>query len=201
MVKLHPQQVALLNLLREFIDNPLSVSELQDRLNMSSKSVVQHHILQLEKKGYLKRSPSNPRDYQILQDPEKPISYLNLYGLAQCGRGGQMLDGNPIERIPIAIKLLRFPASEAFLVEAEGESMVPRINAGDIVIIQRKRVAEKGDIVLCVNNDEVMIKKFMPDGDKALLLSENPDKDKYYPFIADSDFSIIGIVRGVLMYH
>lgn len=199
MAKLHSQQIALLNLLRESIDNPLSVSQLQEHLSMSSKSVVQHHILQLEKKGYLKRNPSNPRDYQILGDPEKPISYLNLYGMAQCGPGGQFLDGNPIERIPIAIKLLRFPASEAFLVEAEGDSMIPRINDGDLVIIQQKNFAEGGDTVLCVNDEKVIIKKFMPDGEKILLLSDN--QDKYPPFIASSEFSIVGIVRGVLKYH
>src|SRR5258705_11645579 len=147
MAKIHPQQIALLNLLRKSIDNPMSVRDLMEELSMSSTSVVQHHIQQLEKKGYLKRNPSNPRDYQILSDPEKPVSYLNLYGMAQCGPNGKFLDGNPIERIPIALKLLRFPASEAFLIEAEGDSMIPRINEGDLVVVQQKKVAEDGNTV------------------------------------------------------
>lgn len=198
MAKLHFQQVALLKLLRENIDNPLSLSELQEALSMSSRSVVQHHIQQLEKRGYLKRNPSNPWDYQILSDPEKPFSYLNLYGLAQCGPGGQFLDGNPIDRIPIAIKLLRFPAAEGFLVEAEGDSMIPRIKKGDLLIIQRKMVAEKDDTVLCVNDEKAMIKKYSPTSNVILLLSDNP---KYSPIVAGENFSIEGIVRGVLNFN
>ena len=199
MAKLHKQQIALLNLLRLSIDNPMSIRELMEELNMSSPSVVQHHIQQLEKKGYLKRNPSNPKDYQILSDPEKPESYLNLYGMAQCGPKGKFLDDNPIERIPIALKLLRFPASEAFLVEAEGDSMIPRINEGDLVIVQRKKVAEDGDTVLCVNNGEVLIKKYTKNGTNIILTSDN---QKYRPLlVAGKNLSIVGVVRGILQYH
>jgi repressor LexA len=198
MPKLHYKQVALLNLLRNHIDNPLSIRELMEELSMSSTSVVQHHIQQLEKKGYLKRNPANPRDYQILTDPEKPVSYLNMYGLAQCGPNGKFLDENPVERIPIALKLIRFPANEAFLVEASGDSMTPRINEGDLVIIQRKQIANNGDIVLCVNDNKVLIKKFTKDGNKIILSSEN---QSYNPIVAAENFAVVGIVRGILQYN
>lgn len=199
MAKLHPQQIALLNLLRKSADNPMSIRDLQEELGMSSPSVVQHHMQQLEKKGFLKRNPSNPRDYQILSDPEKPVSYLNLYGMAQCGPDGKLLEDNPIERIPISIKLLRFPASEAFLVEAEGDSMEPRITKGDLIIIQQKNTAENGDTILCVNDEKVLIKKYRKDGLNIILISEN--HTKYPPIIASSEFSIVGIVRGVIKYN
>ena len=198
MAKLHQQQIALLNLLRRSIDNPMSVRELMEELSMSSPSVVQHHIQQLEKKGYLKRNLSNPKDYQILTDPDKPVSYLNLYGMAQCGPRGKFLDDNPIERIPIPLKLLRFPASEAFLVEAEGDSMIPRINEGDLVIIQYKKIAEDGDTILCVNNGEVLIKKYTKNGGNIILTSDN---QKYPPLVANKNLSIVGVVRGILQYH
>jgi repressor LexA len=198
MAKLHFQQIALLNLLRKSVDNPLSIREFMEELSMSSPSVVQHHIQQLEKKGYLKRNPSNPRDYQILTDPEKPVSYLNMYGMAQCGPDGKFLDGNPIERIPIALKLIRFPASEAFLIEAEGDSMAPRINERDLVIVQRKNIADNGDIILCRNDEKALIKKFTKDGTRIILSSEN---QSYDPFVAATDFLIIGVVRGILQYN
>jgi len=198
MAKLHPKQIALLKVLRRSIDNPMSVSELQEELGMSSKSVVQHHIQQLEKKGYLKRNPSNPRDYQILGDPEKPVSYLNLYGLAQCGPGGQFLDGNPLERIPLAIKLLKFPATEAFLIEAEGDSMQPNIKDGDLVIFQMKNVAENGDTIVCISGEKAFIKKYQKQGKITMLLSTNPN---FNAFIPENDFCIKGIMRGVIRYQ
>jgi repressor LexA len=77
MKKLHEKQQQLSHILKENIDDPLTIRELQDRLSISSPSVVHHHIQQLEKKGYLKRNPSNPQDYQILSEsPEKKITYL-----------------------------------------------------------------------------------------------------------------------------
>lgn len=71
---LHPTQQKLLGLIGENLDTPLSQRELQDALGLSSVSIVQHHIKQLEKKGFFRRNPSNPRDYYKCQDCiSKPI--------------------------------------------------------------------------------------------------------------------------------
>lgn len=193
----HIQQ-KLLSTLKNNIDNPLTIRELQNFLDLSSPSLVQHHIVQLEKLGYLKRNPSNPRDYQIVSDgPEKLITYLNLYGLAQCGPNGSLLDGSPIDRIPISSKLLGFRADQGFMVKAKGTSMAPKINPGDLVIVQKSQIANNGDIVVCVNDGMTIIKKIKKDKDKTILISLNRD---YEPFIASSDFRIEGLVKGILSY-
>ena len=93
-MNLHDKQIELIDLLKKYEDNPLTIREIKEELELSSTSLVHHHITQLEKKGYLKRNPSNPRDYQILSDAEKPISYLNLYGFAKCGPEGIDLSEN-----------------------------------------------------------------------------------------------------------
>ena len=84
----HPKQMQLLDILKTTISDPLTMEELAERLSVSSKSVVFHHIKQLEKKGYLKRNPANPRDYIVLKDPERNVIYLNMYGMAKCGPEG-----------------------------------------------------------------------------------------------------------------
>src|SRR3990167_6497351 len=140
MKKLHSTQQDLLKLLQKNVEDPLSVRELQEHLGISSPSVVYHHIQQLEKKGYLRRNPINPKDYQILADsPDKKITYLNLYGLATCGPKGSILDDDPVDRIPISSKILGFPSSEAFMVKANGDSMLPKINDGDLVIARKTK--------------------------------------------------------------
>lgn len=198
MKKLHPAQQRLIDLLKENIDDPLTIRELQDELALSSPSLVYHHIQQLEKKGYLRRNPLNPKDYQILADsPEKQVTYLNLYGLAQCGPNGSIFDGNPIERIPISSKILGFPSSEAFMVKAKGDSMAPRINEKDLVVARKTNDAENGDVVVCVNNGETLIKKIQK-GNELILVSLNP---KYQPFVASENFHIEGLVRGVYSYE
>jgi len=199
MKKLHPIQQGLIKILRKNITDPLTIRELQEELKISSPSVVHHHIQQLEKKGYLRRNPNNSKDYQILADsPDKKITYINLYGLAQCGPKGSILDGSPIDRIPIATKILGFSSSEAFMVKARGNSMSPRINDSDLVIAIKAKKAENGSIVVCINNGEVLIKKKTEKGKDIILSSINTE---FEPFVADKDFRIEGIVRGVYNYH
>ena len=195
---LNPIQKKLLNLLIKNTDDPLTIREMQDKLGLSSTSVVAYHIERLIKNGYLKKNPYNPRDFQVLKDaPEKQIAYLNLYGMAYCGPTGSLLDGNPIDRVPISIKWLTFPSSEGFLVKAKGDSMTPKINEGDFVIARRTDTAENGTIVVCVNNGDAIIKKIQFDEEKTILTSLN---QSYAPFLASDDFKIEGEVRGVISY-
>lgn len=198
MRNLHPTQTKLLELLKQNIADPLTIRELQKELAVSSPSVIYHHIQQLEKKGYLKRNPSNSRDYQVLSDsPEKAIIYLNLYGLVHCGPSGHILDGSPIDRIPISSRLLSFTSSEAFMIKTRGDSMAPKINNGDLVIARKSKDADNGDIVVCVNNGEGLIKKIQKDTKQIILVSMNP---KYEPFVASDDFHVEGIVKAVYSY-
>ena len=198
MKKLHHVQEQLLALLKKNIDEPLTIRELQEELKASSPSLIYHHILQLEKKGYLKRNPNNPQDYEILSDsPDKKIVYLNLYGLAACGPEGSILDGNPIDRVPLSRRLVSFSSSDAFLVKAKGDSMQPKINNGDLVIAKKTNQCTSGDVVVCVNNGEALIKKVQKEKDHVLLISIN---QKIAPFTAANDFRVEGLVKGIISY-
>ena len=196
---LHRVQQHLLRLLVDNADDPLTISQMQDLLNVSSKSVVVHHLRQLEKHGYLKRNPHNPRDYHVLSDgPERQFIYLNLYGLVRCGPDGSLLDGNPLDRIPIPSRLLSFPAVDAFLVKAKGDSMTPRICDGDLVVARKTDVADDGRVVVCINKGEALIKKLRKESARCILFSTNP---KYAPFSAAEDFRIVGEVKAVMSHN
>ncbi len=193
--KLHTIQAKLLKLLTDNIDDPLTVRELQDAVGASSTSVVAHHLQALEKKGYLKRNPYNTKDYQVLgSGPESSVAHLNLYGLAQCGPNGTLLDGDPIDRMPIASRLLSFPAAEAFMVKAKGKSMEPKIFDGDLVIARKTTHIENGKVYVVVNDGEALIKRIQIDGKNIILNSFNPE---FLPFIASKDFHIEGEVKGI----
>lgn len=201
---LHPTQKKILKLLKDGYGEELTMRDLQEKLGLSSPSIVHHHLTQLEKKGYLRRNPSNPYDYQILATtPEKKIAYINAYGMAQCGPNGSIFDGNPIERIPISTKILGLRAEDAFIVKAKGTSMTPKVNPGDYVIAQKTPQFQNGNMVVCVNKGEVLIKKIQTINDSNgkqyhLLISLN--ENEYKPFVASEDFRVEGIVKGVLTY-
>ena len=52
-MEIHPKQRQLLNILSKNIDEPLTLEELRERLDISSRSLVLHHIRQLEKKKFM----------------------------------------------------------------------------------------------------------------------------------------------------
>lgn len=197
-MSLHPNQERLLRLLSANIDDPLTIRQLKSELNLNSPGLVHHHITQLEKKGYLKRDPNNPSNYQVLQDPEAPISFINLYGLAKCGPQGTLLSSNPIDRIPMASKIIPFAIEDAFLVRADGDSMEPEIHDGDLVICKSQKYADDGDIVICAYNELAMIKRLRKlEKKQAVLESINPE---YKPIIiADlNDLFIEGTFSGLI---
>ncbi len=173
------------------------MEELKDRLNLSSRSLVLHHIRQLEKKKFLKRNPSNPKDFRILNDPDDLFKYVNLYGLAQCGPEGTLLSGDPIDRIPISPKMINFNIEDAFMVQAKGDSMKPVIHDGDFIIAEIQNYADNGDIVVCTMDGKTMIKKFYKEG--KLLGSTNAD---FEPIKIEGDsFRIEGSVRSIICNH
>lgn len=150
-MKIHPIQEQLLKLLAKNRADQLTIRELQEELAISSTSVVAHHLKQLEKKGLLKRNPSNPRDYIVTTEEDGArITYLNLFGLAQCGPKGSILEQDPLDKIAISSELVKFPMQEMFLIKAKGDSMQPKIHNGDIVLYVKRRLQIMG-ISYCVS--------------------------------------------------
>lgn len=198
MPDLHPKQKKILDLLKANESEGISMRDIQQSIGASTPSLVHHHILQLEKKGFLRRNPNNPQDYQVLADsPDKEITFLNVYGMAQCGPGGRILDGSPIDRIPISSKILGFPSTEAFMIKVRGDSMSPLINENDYVIARKTNDPEDGDIVVCVNDGRALIKKISRSSKQVVLESINKN---FSSFIANSDFRTEGVVRGIYKY-
>lgn len=200
MKKLHPKQSEILELLKVNADNPLTIKKLSKDVGIESPGVLYYHLSQLERKGYLKRNPQNSKDYVILDSPEKTVVYIGKYGLAQCGPNGSILEDDPIEQIPIASRLLRFSSTDAFIVQARGDSMEPKIKDGDIIIAKKQKTAEHGDIVVCVFKQEALIKKISNINGNISLVSLN--QDKYYPLMVtdENDFRVEGIVKNILNY-
>ncbi|HRH03396.1 MAG TPA: S24 family peptidase [Bacteroidia bacterium] len=197
MKNLHDKQSQILKLLKKNIDDPLTLASLSEEVGITSPGVLYHHLRQLEKKGYLKRNPNNPKDYIVFGTPEKQVVYINKYGTAQCGPNGTILGGDPIDRIPIASSLLRFSSSEAFIVEAKGDSMEPKIKSGDIIIAKKQDYAESNDLVVCVYDERVLIKQYKLVEKRIVLNSLN---QKHKLIEVRGELRIEGVVKNIIHY-
>ena len=73
--------------------------------------------------------------------------------------------------------------------------MVPRIHEEDIVLARKQQVANDGDIIVCVNDGEALIKKLSRSRQATLLVSLNQEYD---PIVAADDFRVEGIVKSIV---
>ena len=199
MKKMHKTQREILNIIKEYGSEPWTIRDLQERLNISSPSLIFHHLQMLTRKGYIRRDPECHTSYQLLSEVNDSIIYLDTYGMAKCGPDGHILSGEPIDKIPISRKLLTFNVEDAFMMTAEGDSMEPRIYEGDYVIIMKSNTAENGQMVLCTYNGKTLIKVFKKVNDMITLNSLNIE---YFPInVKPSDeLYIEGIVKGIVSY-
>lgn len=197
MKKLHPTQKKLLTRLTRLKGEGYTIRELQDDLDMSTPSLVFFHLQQLEKKGYIERNPMNPADYRVREAPdESGLLLVNMYGLAMCGPAGTILSGEVEERIELPPQFMGMRLKNPFFVQAQGDSMEPRIFEGDLVLFERSKEAASGNIVACSNEGKAFIKRMVRNGKKIMLESLNR---AYKPFEADPEsFHVEGLALRVV---
>ena len=99
-----------------------------------------------------------------------PIThYLPLIGSASCGVPTNHFYGDygEYELIPVPAELYR---DGRYFVKADGDSMLPKIKSGDLVLCDANAIIDNGNIVHYTLNDESGIKKIVFDKDKPIML-------------------------------
>ena len=134
--------------------------EMRDFLQIKSKSGIHKLLSSLEEKGFVNRLPHKARALSInsnVNEKEKDLPFL-----------GRIAAGNPIEAITGSFEQISVPnylvnnKDEHFTLEVTGDSMIDAgIYDGDIVVIRKTEVADSGDIVVAlIDQNEVTLKRF-----------------------------------------
>jgi DNA polymerase V len=103
-------------------------------------------------------------------------------------------------RIDLNRDLIRHPLT-TFYIRVVGDSMVPEIHPGSLLIVDRGMPTGSGNIVVARINDELCIKKLSIEKDgRIALLSENP---RYKPILITEamDFEVWGRVMHSIRTH
>ena len=138
--------------------------EMKDNLSIKSKSGIYKLLSSLEDKGYIRKTPHKARAIE-LNDFRKSSNEADKTNLPFLGR---IAAGNPIEAITGSFEQISVPnylinnKKEHFTLEVNGDSMIEEgIHDGDIVVISKTNLAETGDIVVAlIDENEVTLKKF-----------------------------------------
>jgi len=174
---------------------PPTVREICEAVNLSSTSTVHAHLETLERKGYIRRSPTKNRSIEILEDNFYGFSdqVVNVPIVGQVTAGVPILAQENIEgSFPIPVNYI--PNNQTFILNIKGDSMK---NAGihdkDLIVVSQQRDAVNGDIVVALIEDSATVKTFYREGDAIRL---QPENDAYEAIIVN-DCEIIGKVVGL----
>jgi repressor LexA len=178
---------------------PPSIRELAGMLYINSPRGISDHLYSLERKGYIERRSSARsikltwKALQILgQNTEKEALYLPLVGRIAAGRP-VLAEENIEDHIPFPADMIRGNAD--FALRVHGDSMIgDHILNGDIIAVRSQPVAENGDIVVALIDDEAVVKRYYRKEKHVELRSSNP---KYMPMLMKSDPIIQGKVVAV----
>lgn len=200
-MKLSERQKQILNIINQQIQQkgfPPSVREIGQAVGLSSSSTVHAHLSALEKKGYLKRDPSKPRALSLIKNTRKNAANKNQQ-VIEVPLLGKAAAGFPILAVEDSEEKIPLPANyfqeNCFAVKVKGDSMVNAgILDGDIVIVKPQPVAQSGDIVVALLDDEVTIKYFYPYQNQVKLEAANPSYEPIYT----KNLKILGLVVGLL---
>lgn len=166
---------------------PPSVREIGEAVGLASSSTVHGHLSRLEEKGYIKRDPTKPRAIEIVS--EQLGDTLNMEETIHVPVIGKVTAGIPItavenveEYFPLPEHFTSTHNSDIFILNVVGDSMVEAgILDGDKVIVRSQTIAENGDIIVAMTEDnEATVKRFYKEKTRYRLQPENSTMDPIY---------------------
>lgn len=181
----------ILAFLKEYQDGegyPPTIREIGEATGISSTSVVNYYLDQLEKMGKIERQRKISRGVRLAN--QNPLGEMFRVPVA-----GRIVAGEPIPvpasdfsyfdtdtSVDIASSLL--PAAqkseELFALEVDGDSMIDAmVSDGDIVVMKPTNNASNGDMVAVwlPDKDETTLKYFYKEKDGYRLQPANPTMD------------------------
>jgi repressor LexA len=173
---------------------PPTVREIGKAVGLHSSSTVHAHLANLEKIGLLRRDPTKPRAIELLVDKAKKA--IRSPGLPLVG---EVAAGEPVladERIEEYLEVPEVIGGETgdYILQVKGDSMKDAgILEGDYVIVRPAEIADNGEIVVALIEDEATVKRFFKEKQRIRLEPAN----KAYKPIRTNDAHLLGRVVGV----
>ncbi len=179
---------------------PPTVREIGERLGLRSSCTVQRHLEALERKGFIKRSPTKARSIEIVQAENPtmvPVPMIPVPIVGTVAAGQPILAAENIEDVfPLPRDIVK--DDQCFMLNVKGDSMIEAgIFDGDYVVVRQQPYAEDGDIVVALLGDEATVKYLRRRRSRIYL---EPANASMQPIVA-TDVQIIGrVIMSIRRY-
>jgi repressor LexA len=174
-----------------------SFEEIAEHFAFNSLATVHEHLTNLERKGFIRRSPNESRGIEMV-----PVQ--GQAGATELPLLGQVAAGEPIEAVTtaetIAVPNDLIPRrGNSYVLRVRGESMIDEhIQDGDFVVVHGRSSADNGEMVIAlVNGSSATVKRLYREPGGWVRLQ--PANDRMRPIRAHADDVLIqGVVVGVI---
>jgi repressor LexA len=197
-MKLTKRQKEILDFVSGFIDQngySPSMEEIAEHFHFASLNAVFKHLEALESRGHLHRDSNRARSIQISQAAPATVKDLPMFGYIAAGQPIEAVSAPEVMQIPEHF-LPRM--GDYYVLRVKGESMIEEhIQDGDYVVIESRKTADPGDtVVALIDNENVTLKKFFPEGSQVRL---QPANESLAPIVVDGTrVKIQGVVVSVM---
>jgi repressor LexA len=174
-----------------------SFEEIAEQFSFQSLATVHEHLTNLERKGYIRRTPNESRAIEIV--PPKGQSgavELPLLGLVAAGEPIEAVSGTDTVAVPDELVPRR---GRSYVLKVRGHSMIDeQIQDGDFIVVQERNQADNGQMVVAlVNGAGATVKRFYREpGGWIKLQPANPTMNPLR--VNERDVVVQGVVVGVI---
>ena len=208
--ELRPRQKAMLEFIRQFIeenDYPPTIREIGAAVGISSTSVVNYNLDQLERKGHIIRNREVSRGLRLTDTQfGRRVRSVPFYGEIAAGEPIPTPDdpSNVVESISVPADMLP-GTGDVFALKVKGQSMIDAlVDDGDIILVRSQPQVETKEMAVVEIVEEgvesgATLKYFYNLGDKVELRPANPDP-AYQPIVVPAEQvrvrgKVIGVIR------
>ena len=192
------RQREILDYLTDFIHQhgyAPSLEEIGRRFGLSSLATVHKHLTNLQDKGFIRRAWNRSRSVEVVPTRTGGRSIdLPLLGYVAAGAPIEAVVGSESIAVPEDLVGKR----ETYVLRVRGDSMIDeQIRDGDFVIVEDRRTAENGEMVIALlEGSDVTLKKFFRENGHVRLQPANP---AMAPIVVPSErVQVRGVVIGVM---
>jgi repressor LexA len=177
-----------------------TVREIANEFDIKSPNGVMCHLRALEKKGLIHRDPKKARAIELTGETPIP-KHLSSSSGAALPFAGFVPAGFTNQAFELDDEISfdqMFHGRGLFVLRVKGDSMIEaHIADGDYVICRSCETAERGQMVVALNDDnEATLKYWYPEGQRIRLQPANASMAPIYVNNAQVRGIVVGVVRS-----
>ena len=201
MLKLTPRQSEILAFIKRCLEDngyPPTRAEIAQELGFKSPNAAEEHLKALARKGAIEMTPGASRGIRIPGFEPAANEEEGLPVIGRVAAGAPILAQQNVED-SCKINPEFFHPKADYLLRVRGMSMKDiGIFDDDLLAVHTTREARNGQIVVARIDDEVTVKRFQRNGNKVLLIAENPEFAPIEVNLEEQDLVIEGLSVGVI---